>query len=217
MPENPAENGSLFDDGHVWERQPGETAKAFVAFEAYRQLPRRERSIRAAYAELCRAEGKTPSANLPGQIGQWAQKYKWPDRAAAYDNYIRRAETDAAAETAAELEKRRKDAEVYFFDKTKDLVDKLFDDYATKLAPTPFSTVKTVKDGKPIEIQGIAPAQKARFIQEIRSTVADLVNGFGMRVSERRDAIGNGGNGEATDGDGVARVVQFVEGFGKED
>lgn len=61
-----------------WERLPGETNKAFLAFCIYRDL-RHNRSLAQVQAKLGR---KSKS-----YIGHWAKKYKWVDRVKAFDDY----------------------------------------------------------------------------------------------------------------------------------
>ena len=77
-----------------WERQKGETAKAFEAFAVYRDMP--HRSIR----DVARQLGK--SATL---ISRWSSLHGWQKRVAAWD-----AEQDRIAREAQinEIKKMRK-------------------------------------------------------------------------------------------------------------
>jgi len=84
-----------------WERQPGESARAYAAFCAYRDLPPRERSILRA-AELLgyvRAPRGQRRPNVPGRIVAWSQRWRWAERALAWDEeqdrLARAAETEA--------------------------------------------------------------------------------------------------------------------------
>ena len=57
-------------DGNLWERQSGETAKAYAAFLLYRDLPAIDRSVSAARERHQRGTKGTPkghSAN--GRVG----------------------------------------------------------------------------------------------------------------------------------------------------
>ena len=59
-----------------WERQPGETAKAFAAFLLYRDLPAIDRSVAAAWG---RKKG--------GKQGErWCTAHDWVNRAAEHDS-----------------------------------------------------------------------------------------------------------------------------------
>lgn len=58
-----------------WERQEGETARAFEAFAVYRDMGV-ERSIRKVAQKL----GKSST-----QIGEWSSKYDWVERVRAWD------------------------------------------------------------------------------------------------------------------------------------
>lgn len=79
----------------LWERQPGETARAFEAFATYRDMGT-ERSLRKT--------GQALNKNLT-TIAEWSSKYEWVKRVAAWD-----AEQDriARAEQVKEIKKMRK-------------------------------------------------------------------------------------------------------------
>ena len=64
-----------------WERQPGETAKAYAAFLLYRDSPPSDRSVPAA------REGQ--QRDRKGTLRQWsgwAARYGWVNRAAEHDS-----------------------------------------------------------------------------------------------------------------------------------
>ena len=69
-----------------WDRQPGETAKAFEAFKAYRDLGS-ERSITKAAQALNKARAT---------MGEWSGRWGWVERVAAYDRYLDRIEQEKA-------------------------------------------------------------------------------------------------------------------------
>lgn len=74
-----------------WERQPGESEKAFKAFQTYRDLAE-ERSYRRAAKELDISDRTCE---------YYSARFLWVERALAYDNYIER----------AKILKRRRDVE----------------------------------------------------------------------------------------------------------
>jgi hypothetical protein len=90
-----------------WDRQPGETDKAFAGFVAYRDLPAQTRSLPAAHAEYVRQrdgkdrreKGEKPGSlpRPPGYFCAWSSKNDWEARATAYDAYL-----DAKARETAE-------------------------------------------------------------------------------------------------------------------
>jgi hypothetical protein len=61
-----------------WERQPGESGKAYQAFAIFRDLPLSRRTL----TECARLVGKSPPA-----IYNWAKKWDWDNRCAIYDAY----------------------------------------------------------------------------------------------------------------------------------
>ena len=100
---------------NLWERQPGETAKAFHAFEHLRTLSALDRSIPAARA-ACRSQcGISPASSR--QWHGWSTKYQWFNRAAEHDSdlasrrrermakEVERAQDDAAVTIRATLDK----------------------------------------------------------------------------------------------------------------
>jgi len=68
-----------------WERQPGETSKAYAAFCIYRDLglERTLNNVRKKFAE----NGKRISVKF---LGRWSSKYNWVARCEAYDDYLER-------------------------------------------------------------------------------------------------------------------------------
>lgn len=90
-----------------WVRQPGETAKAFVAFCIYRDLGP-GRSVIQAYQDYT---GKPVSPPLKrNYFHRWVESMKWRERAALYDEYleklVRKAEEKALQNTAGKWAKR---------------------------------------------------------------------------------------------------------------
>jgi len=79
-----------------WERQEGESTKAFAGFEGYRMLGP-DRSLQAAW-ERYRARLETlrerrqadreDARHCPGYWTAWARKWKWRERAAAWDEEV---------------------------------------------------------------------------------------------------------------------------------
>ena len=63
-------------DRKPWERQPGETAKAFAAFLLYRDMPAVDRSVAAAWGR--KIGGK--------QWERWCAAHDWVNRAAEHDS-----------------------------------------------------------------------------------------------------------------------------------
>lgn len=89
MAANPEQLTSGFS-GDPWSQQPGESARAFLAFTHYRDLGM-ERS-QAKADENYRAEvGLTPkpAKELPTkQISEWSRIFRWVERCAAYDDHL---------------------------------------------------------------------------------------------------------------------------------
>lgn len=80
----------------VWERQPGEPARAFAAFCVYRDMGP-QRSIRKA-EPIIRAAGNGARKT----VHQWSSKWGWASRAPAYDAMLDR---ERVAERVGEVRK----------------------------------------------------------------------------------------------------------------
>lgn len=91
-----------------WERQPGESAKAFSAFSLYLNQPPATRTILHAW-HAYRPEQVHDKA-APGHFRKWAADMKWQERARAWDRekdrIAREAEAEADRKAIAEMRKR---------------------------------------------------------------------------------------------------------------
>lgn len=82
----------IADDDVIWERCHEESRQAFEAFCHFRDVAPADRSIRFAYRSS-KADMDLPSA--PASWYDWSQRFRWKERAAAYDAYKARRELDA--------------------------------------------------------------------------------------------------------------------------
>ena len=91
-----------------WDIQPGETSKAFHAFEHYRDLPIGDRSIDAAYREHRQScEGHQRGTNrAPRRWKTWSVDNRWVDRAAAHDGDLSRRRRERRAAELREAQDR---------------------------------------------------------------------------------------------------------------
>ena len=94
-------------DGNLWERQSGETAKAFHAFEHLRTLSALGRSIPAARAACQSQCGISPASAR--QWHGWSTKYQWFNRAAEHDSDLASRRRERMAK---EFERAQDDAAV---------------------------------------------------------------------------------------------------------
>jgi hypothetical protein len=77
--------------GQLWHRQPGEPPAAYEAFCAYRDLEAKSRSIIAAYRQLRRSD----ATRANGTWNEWSSRFRWPERAKAYDHHVHGLEQQA--------------------------------------------------------------------------------------------------------------------------
>jgi hypothetical protein len=82
---------------NTWDRQPGETSKAFEAFRIYLEL-RAERT----YTKVAERLQKTHPL-----IARWAIKYHWHKRTLDFDNHEMRQDQKRQVREAAAMRKRQ--------------------------------------------------------------------------------------------------------------
>ena len=92
-----------------WDIQPGETAKAFHAFEHYRDMPPADRSIDAAYAEhlvRCQDGRQKVGKRSARAWHRWSAANRWVERAAAHDADLSRQRRERRAAELQEPQDR---------------------------------------------------------------------------------------------------------------
>lgn len=87
-------------DRDPWEKQKGESAKAFAAFAIYRDLGP-NRSLQKASQAIAETAPRRKVETILQQLKEWSAKYGWVDRCDAYDVYVDRRFREAK-ESAAE-------------------------------------------------------------------------------------------------------------------
>lgn len=113
-------------DLNPWDRQERESAKAWDAFKAYRDMGPRERSTHRVAQELSKSETI---------VKRWSSMWDWVERAAAFDAHV-------DAQWQAELMAKQGDAVKALLEsalllrtKAHDYLLKLTDDELSKLKP----------------------------------------------------------------------------------
>lgn len=84
----------------IWERQKGESSKAYAAFCIYRDLGP-DRSLDKALA----AANKKPTNRR--HWSRWMEKYNWYERVQVYDDYIDRKKRDEKEKAILEMSERQ--------------------------------------------------------------------------------------------------------------
>ena len=79
-----------------WDRQKGESARAFEAFLVYLQMGP-ERSVRAVAQKLSKSHTLA---------GRWSSTYHWVERCRAWDNYLQQEAKKAAAAAVRNMNRR---------------------------------------------------------------------------------------------------------------
>ena len=78
---------------HPWDRQGGETAKGFGAFELFRRLGP-DRTVQAAWEQYFlrpggrRERGTKGAGPAPGYFKRWSARWEWHQRAVAWDEEV---------------------------------------------------------------------------------------------------------------------------------
>lgn len=152
-----------------WEQQPGESAKAYAAFCLYRDLPPAKRSLRAV-TELIygpKPGMKRSQRNVPGKIRDWAARWRWAERAKAWDEEQDRQNREAQLQAIKEMRERHAEQAKYLQAKALEALQ--------KMVPQEFSPADALR----YLIEGAKLERISRgepeTIQETRSTWTDAV------------------------------------------
>ena len=77
-----------------WERLPQESSAAYLRFRRFHDLDPAERTVRAA-------AGAEPGRHVSGYVERLAARFRWAERAAAWDAEIYRIEDEGRIEAIA--------------------------------------------------------------------------------------------------------------------
>lgn len=94
-----------------WDRQPGETPKAFLAFQRYLLMPPEQRSLRQLAAQTDGESMANPRHSRRRQLEIWSSRHRWQHRVQAWDEEQARLvrETEAEKWRQRVLEQRETD------------------------------------------------------------------------------------------------------------
>lgn len=133
----------------IWERLPNESSKAYAAFCIYRDLGF-ERSLDKALA----VANKKPTNRR--HWARWMEKYKWVERAQAYDDYIEQKKRKEQEKAILEMAERHARIAMAFQQK---VVERLRELDPSDLSPKDLSTwfdiaakIERLSRGEPTEI-----------------------------------------------------------------
>lgn len=84
-----------------WERQRGESGKAFAAFCVYRDMGAK-RSLR----EVCRILSRDKTTVKQRHIEDWSSRWRWVERATAWDDELDRRAREAQVEEVRKMRER---------------------------------------------------------------------------------------------------------------
>ena len=136
-----------------WERQPGESAQAYEAFDTYIKMGV-ERSCRKVAQELSKSDTI---------IRRWSSAWKWQERCRAYDNELKRQELVQAQKAVKQMQERQIKTAMLLQKKAVQALDQL--DIA-KL--TPQEILRFISEGAKLET-----ANRASSTQQAATDAAD--------------------------------------------
>ncbi|MGB9858672.1 MAG: hypothetical protein ACPLQP_01910 [Moorellaceae bacterium] len=165
----------------LFERLPGETTKAWAAFQVYRDLgPQR------SLGKVREALGK--STGYMRVLEEWASKYQWVKRAAAYDDYLERKKREAQEKAVVKMAERQAKIALGFQEK---IAQRLASLDPQELSPGDLARwfevavkVERLARGVPTEtyraeVETKQPVDKAvdKIIEEIRAVLSGCFQG----------------------------------------
>lgn len=98
---------------NLWERQPGESARAFAAFQVYRDLGP-GRSLDEVARRLHRGPGEGQKRARTGRISDWSSQWRWVERARAWDDELDRVACAEQARAVKEMNRRHAEEAVQY-------------------------------------------------------------------------------------------------------
>lgn len=128
-----------------WERQMGESEKAYEAFYAYLQMGE-ERSLRAVEKKLAKSHTL---------ISRWSAAHGWQKRVRDYDNYLVRQELKEQEKQARSMRKRQIGTAVMLQKKAVEALEQL-----DMNSLTPQEILKFITEGAKLERQTRAESRE---------------------------------------------------------
>ena len=113
---------------YPWERLPGESDRAWAAFQHFLKQPPQSRSAIATYRELYKGNTKSRTgacSRIPQFMQVWIKRFRWRERASAYDNYLAQQELAAEEKLRQEWREYRRKLLAAAFAKAADYLDAL--------------------------------------------------------------------------------------------
>ena len=120
----------------LWERQNGESGKAYEAFTVYRNMGA-ARTVSGVARQLHKSRAL---------VDRWKRQWDWAERARAYDRELERAAYEEALQAVREMSRRHIDVAVQMQDKALEALSSLSTD---KMRPK--DIVSMVHEGVRIE------------------------------------------------------------------
>ena len=108
------------DGRQPWERQPGESDRAWAAFQAYRDMGAGNRSFNKTYQKRY---SKPSHAEAPQFFRNWAREHRWFERATAWDRHLDDVNRQAQEDEARKWRERRRNLLAVYFAKLAEAVD----------------------------------------------------------------------------------------------
>lgn len=155
-----------------WERQPGESEKAYEAFCIYRDAGQ-ERSINMVYKTL--AKSRT-------LISNWSSRWKWVERVSAYDNDLERQAHREKQKLVADTRKRQLQIAMQLEKKALEALNMLKPEEMS-----PRDIKEMLRLATDIERKTLIEAEQATDTEQGRTTLADSI------ISAYEKRIGGGG------------------------
>jgi hypothetical protein len=132
------------DGSHLWDKINGEPQASFDAFKTYRDMPAGKRAV----IRVAEALGKNESG-----LRRWSKKWRWAERAAAFDAHLETIGMDAIQMERVEAAKRRIKLADSLLAVAEAQLQRWLDDIANeiKLDLTPYELARIIEIGYKID------------------------------------------------------------------
>lgn len=156
-------------------KKKGETACQYDAFHTYLLLPATERSISKAAAKLRPEKNNTTTTSL---FKRYSKRWKWVERAAAYDTHVAEQETRLAERRRVGMLERR----LKFEERVQDILEKRvieMDAAIAKLLSMPATDIEVITaDGDVKKVKGVRGLDIAALQDKLVQAAKAAVNGM---------------------------------------
>ncbi len=181
------------DSPTPWERQEGESSRAFEAFVVYRDLPAKNRAYNLVVDALY-----TNAPWAVRTIQRWATAHGWEARVTAWENQLDRAKRDAQVDTVKLMTKRHLEQAMAMQAKGLAALNGISESQMTP-ADARLLITEGIKAERLARGQSTEKIERGESIEQPQPDLSDLSDEELTRMAELADRVTKGSGETASD------------------